>query len=165
MKNFTKNLSEKTINLTAICILLILSFKPLISNAADDKNYNVKLQIINDKNNNTNNFLVKVVKKKSDQEKGLMWVKNLPKNYGMLFEFENEEIIYMWMKNTKIPLDMIFIDKANKIIKISHNTKADSLEIISSKKPALKVLEINGGLAKKLEITIGDRINYDISTY
>lgn len=158
-------MSEKTINLTAICILLILSFKPLISNAADDKNYNVKLQIINDKNNNTNNFLVKVVKKKSDQEKGLMWVKNLPKNYGMLFEFENEEIIYMWMKNTKIPLDMIFIDKANKIIKISHNTKADSLEIISSKKPALKVLEINGGLAKKLEITIGDRINYDISTY
>lgn len=142
-----------------------MSFKPLISNAADDKNYNVKLQIINDKNNNTNNFLVKVVKKKSDQEKGLMWVKNLPKNYGMLFEFENEEIIYMWMKNTKIPLDMIFIDKANKIIKISHNTKADSLEIISSKKPALKVLEINGGLAKKLEITIGDRINYDISTY
>jgi uncharacterized membrane protein (UPF0127 family) len=147
-------------NLTAICLLLFLSLKPLISNAGDDKNYNVKLQIINGKNNKTNNFLVKIVKKKNEKEKGLMWVKNLPKNHGMLFEFTEEKIIYMWMKNTKIPLDMLFIDKNYKIIEISHNNKVDSLEVISSKKPASKVLEINGGLAKELGIVIGNEVSY-----
>lgn len=154
--------NPKTVNLIArlvvACLLLTCLFITSTSKAGDDKNYNVKLQIINDKN--TKNFLVKVVRKNEDREQGLMWITNLPESYGMVFEFEKEQVIHMWMKNTKIPLDMIFIDQNNKIIKVVHNTKPESLEVISSEKPITKVLEINGGLAKKLGILVGDRVVY-----
>ena len=64
----------------------------------------------------------------------------------------------MWMKNTKIPLDMIFIDKNNKIISISKEAVPESLEVISSEFKVMKVLEINGGLCDKFGIAVGDYI-------
>lgn len=148
---------QKTVNLITFCLILLF-LNPSISKAGDDKNYNVKLQIINDKK--VNNFLVKIAKNNQEREQGLMWVQNLPQNYGMIFEFEREQIIYMWMKNTKIPLDMIFIDKNSKIINIAKNTTPESLAIISSEKPVVKVLEINGGLAERLGVLVGDKVIY-----
>ncbi len=105
-----------------------------------------------------NNFLVKIAKTDKEREQGLMSVENLPQNYGMVFEFENEQMAYMWMKNTKIILDIIFINRKGKIINIKHRAQPESLEVISSIKPAAKVLEINGGLAEKLGIKIGDLV-------
>lgn len=139
-------------------LFLITLTSAVISQAADDKNYNVKLQIINNQSGIINNFLVKIAKTDSERKKGLMRVKNLPQNYGMIFEFGSEQMVYMWMKNTKIPLDMLFIDKENKITHIEHQAKPESLEIISSVNPAIKVLEINGGLAAKLGIEVGDKV-------
>ncbi len=138
----------------------MLFLTALIGKNWDDKNYNAKLQIINSQGNKINDFLVNIASTDKERQNGLMWVKNLPQNYGMIFEFENEQMIYMWMKNTKIPLDMIFIGKDGKVIHINHNSQPESLEIISSMKPAAKVVEINGGLAAKLGIGIGDVVKY-----
>ena len=128
----------------------------------DDKNYDIKLQIINNatEKQRINNFIIKIAKSEDEQERGLMFIDYLPKNYGMLFKFEEEKIINMWMKNTKISLDMIFIDGKGIIKKIVANTKPNSLEIISSDFFVDKVLEINGGLCAKLNIAVGNYIKY-----
>ncbi len=147
---------KQLIKLITFCSLALL-LAALINKSWDDKNYNVKLQIINSQGNHQD-FLVNIAKNEQERERGLMWVKSLPKNYGMIFEFENEQMVYMWMKNTKIPLDMIFIDQNGKITNIKHQAEPESLEIISSIDPIKKVLEINGGLADQLGIEVGDLV-------
>lgn len=127
--------------------------------AFDYKGYDQNLRI-KTKDNQTRQFTIKTVTKSEDQEKGLMFVTDLPRDYGMLFDFKDEKMIYMWMKNTKIPLDMLFINKSNQIVSIKENAVPESLEVISSKVPVAKVLEINGGKAGELGIGIGDKINY-----
>lgn len=123
------------------------------------KNYNNKLEIFNQEKNLIATFKVKIAIDAKTKKYGLMNLDYLPENFGMIFEFKKEQIIDMWMKNTKIPLDMIFVDKNNYIVDIFVNAKPYSLEIISSKKPANRVLEINGGLTQKLRIKVGDKIN------
>jgi uncharacterized membrane protein (UPF0127 family) len=76
----------------------------------------------------------------------------------MYFIFDSPRIISMWMKNTKFGLDMIFIDKNDKIVNIVKNTKPFSKEIISSQFLSDKVLEINANLCKKYNIKIGDYV-------
>jgi len=122
------------------------------------KNYNVKLQILNQDKKLVTNFLVALADDRTKQMIGLMNLEYLSPNYGMLFTFENEEVINMWMKNTKISLDMLFIDKNNQIINIVQNTTPYSLKTISSEKEVIKVLEINGGLCQKLGIEVGQVI-------
>ncbi len=81
----------------------------------------------------------------------------LPINHGMIFDFKKEQIATMWMKNTRIPLDMIFIDKDHHIVNIE-TAKPYSLDLISSKAEVVKVLEINAGLAKKFGIKPQDKV-------
>jgi hypothetical protein len=92
------------------------------------------------------------------QSYGLMNLNSLPENLGMLFLKTEPQQIFMWMKNTVIPLDMIFIDKDFKINYIEKNTKPFSLDTISSKENSIGVLEINGGIADKLKIKEGHKI-------
>ncbi len=87
-----------------------------------------------------------------------MYITNLPSNYGALFDFKREKIAQMWMKNTFISLDMLFIDKNDKIIKIVKNTKPLSKDIISSEVKVAKILEINANISDKFNIKIGDKI-------
>lgn len=82
----------------------------------------------------------------------------LPLDHGMLFIFEKSQMTYFWMKNTPLPLDMIFIDQNKIIQKIEHNTIPHSKNIISSEKPCLYVLEINAGQSKNNNISVGDKI-------
>jgi uncharacterized membrane protein (UPF0127 family) len=103
---------------------------------------------------------IKIADNDSARMKGLMFVKNLPENEGMLFIMEDEAQVNMWMKNTYIPLDMIFVNSNKEIVSMAENTKPLSTEIISSKNKVKYVLEINGGLAKKSGLKIGDKINY-----
>jgi hypothetical protein len=143
------------IGFLAIVVVFSMSLKP---ENFHDKNYNTNLQIINNKNSQISNFKIRIVNDEKNREIGLMFVKSLPLNYGMLFEFEKERMVYMWMKNTEIPLDMMFIDKNDRIINIKHHATPESLETISSGKEVVKVLEINGGLCDKLGIEINDKI-------
>lgn len=124
------------------------------------KNYNSKLAIFNNKNHIIAEFLVAKAITKEEQQYGLMNLNNLSQNHGMLFIFNENKLVNMWMKNTYIPLDMIFIDKNNVILTIAHNAIPHSLEIISSKKKVDKVLEINAGLAEKLNIKEGNKIKF-----
>ena len=89
------------------------------------------------------------------REQGLMMVKSLAPNTGMLFIFDQPERIQMWMKNTLIPLDMLFIDAEGRVDSIAANTTPMSLKIIDAKRPVLAVLEIAGGSAAKAGIKTG----------
>ena len=106
-------------------------------------------------------FNVEIARKKIDRDKGLMFRKNLNLDKGMLFIFPNESKVSMWMKNTLVPLDIIFISKNYKIVDIINNAKAMSKDILTSKVKAKYALEINAGLVKKLNIKIGNNIYFE----
>lgn len=93
--------------------------------------------------------------------KGLMFVKEMDTNKAMLFIYPYPQNISMWMKNTYIPLDMLFIDKDKKIINIVQNTTPHSLESNHSNGIAKYVLEINAGVAKTYNFKIGDKVEFD----
>ena len=76
----------------------------------------------------------------------------------MLFVYERPTVIGMWMKNTYIPLDIIFIGENGRILTIASDTVPHSLATISSGKPAIGVLEINAGISKKLGLAPGQAV-------
>jgi uncharacterized membrane protein (UPF0127 family) len=92
------------------------------------------------------------------QAQGLMFVRALPDLRGMLFVHAAAQPVSMWMKNTYIPLDMVFIDGHGRIQQIVEQTTPHSLDIIRARDPALAVLEIAGGEAKKLGLHPGQRV-------
>jgi uncharacterized membrane protein (UPF0127 family) len=94
------------------------------------------------------------------QSQGLMFVRSLPALRGMLFVHESPRPVGMWMKNTFIPLDMLFIDAKGRIQQIVENTTPHSLDVIRSNLPALAVLEIAGGEARRLGIKPGQQVNH-----
>ena len=103
-------------------------------------------------------FSVELADNDVERERGLMFRKSLPEGQGMLFDFGTERDVTMWMKNTLIPLDMIFIRADGQIARIAENTKPMSTRIIPSGQPVLAVLEVAGGTAEKLGIAAGDRV-------
>jgi uncharacterized membrane protein (UPF0127 family) len=76
----------------------------------------------------------------------------------MLFPQPEPRVMSMWMKNTFIPLDMLFIDAGGRIVCLLEQTKPQSLDMLSCDKPVKAVLEINGGEARKRSIRVGDRV-------
>lgn len=89
------------------------------------------------------------------REQGLMFVKQLPDNTGMLFVFDRPQPVAMWMKNTLIPLDMLFIDSNGRVDSIIANATPMSLKVLQSKSDVLGVLELAGGTAAALNIHAG----------
>jgi len=94
------------------------------------------------------------------QAQGLMFVRSLPDLRGMLFAYAQSKPISMWMKNTYIPLDMVFIDAHGRIQQIVEQTTPHSLDLIRSKDPAFAVLEIAGGEAQRLGIRPGQLVTH-----
>lgn len=121
------------------------------------KNYNKVLSILDEDAEKIAEYKVAVADNKEDRGYGLMNIKHLDSKKGMLFLLNQHAIISMWMKNTLIPLDMLFI-KGDEIVWISENTTPESLNHISSKFKIDKVLEINAGEIEKWGIEIGNRI-------
>jgi len=95
-----------------------------------------------------------------DRQLGLMFRRHMENNDGMLFIFPNEEMQAFWMRNTFIPLDMIFVNAAKKIVTIHRNTQTLSDQSYPSAAPALYVIEVNAGFCSLHNINEGDRINY-----
>lgn len=89
---------------------------------------------------------------------GLMFQENLPELGGMIFDFQKTDIVHMWMRNTILPLDMIFIEENGQIVKIAKNTTPFSRTIISSEVPARRVLEVNAGIADKYGLQTGHKV-------
>ena len=105
---------------------------------------------------------IELARSREQMELGLMYRKTLPKHYGMLFDFGSPQPISMWMKNTLIPLDMLFIDETGRIIFIRENATPGSEEPISAGKPVRGVLELAGGNAKVWHIQRGDYVDHPI---
>lgn len=107
-------------------------------------------------------FEVEVVRREADRNRGLMFRESMADGHGMLFDYDPPQDVSFWMKNTYIPLDIIFIDAKGRIIRIAENTVPFDLTPVPSGGVARGVLEINGGLSRKLGIRAGDRVRHRI---
>jgi uncharacterized membrane protein (UPF0127 family) len=103
-------------------------------------------------------FNVEIAASQEQWSYGLMFRRTLAPDAGMLFVYEDDHEIQMWMKNTLIPLDMIFIKADGTILRIAERTVPQDLTTIPSGGPARGVLEVNGGTAARLGIKPGDRV-------
>jgi uncharacterized protein len=107
-------------------------------------------------------FSVEMATTEQEKETGLMYRKELADGKGMLFDFSPAQEVSMWMKNTYIPLDMIFIRADGRILRIAENTEPLSTKIIPSRGLAKGVLEVIAGTAKKYGIEPGDRVAHPL---
>ena len=107
-------------------------------------------------------FSVEMATTEEEKTTGLMYRKELPDGKGMLFDFSPEQQVSMWMKNTFISLDMIFIRADGRILRIAENTEPQSTRIIPSGGLAKGVLEVIAGTAKKYGIAPGDRVGHPL---
>jgi uncharacterized membrane protein (UPF0127 family) len=103
-------------------------------------------------------FNVEVAATPVQQETGLMFRKNVPPDGGMLFDWGTPRQSEMWMKNTLVPLDMVFINADGTIDSIAENTVPRSLRVIASRGPVLATVELAGGTTARLGITVGDKV-------
>lgn len=104
-------------------------------------------------------FQVEIAATDEQRSMGLMFREEMALDHGMLFLFETEGQRYFWMKNTPLPLDIIYISATGTIVSIAADTKPFSLDTIPSGLPAQYVLEINAGLSAKLGIKPGDKVS------
>lgn len=105
-------------------------------------------------------FKVEVADTATERAQGLMFVETMPRFSGMLFIYETTQPLAFWMRNTLIPLDMIFLDSTGEIRHIHANAIPHDVTPIQAPEPGLAVLEINGGLAAKLNLAVGDMLRH-----
>ena len=94
------------------------------------------------------------------RQQGLMYRDTMAENQGMLFVFDDEDTRSFWMKNTVLPLDMIFVSGRNEIVTIHKNTTPYSEQSYTSTKPAKYVIEVNAGYTDRHKIAVGDHISW-----
>jgi uncharacterized protein len=107
-------------------------------------------------------FSVEMATTEEEKTTGLMYRKELPDGKGMLFDFSPEQQVSMWMKNTYVSLDMIFIRADGRILRIAENTEPLSTKIIPSGGLVKAVLEVVAGTAQKYGIQPGDRVAHPL---
>lgn len=105
-------------------------------------------------------FKVEVAANEAARETGLMRRRYLPADRGMLFEFDHEAPVSFWMKNTYIPLDMIFIARNGSVTHIAADAEPLSEALVSSGGPCAAVLEVNGGTAARIGVKVGDKVRH-----
>lgn len=103
-------------------------------------------------------FTVERAETQAHQSRGLMHRRHMKADHGMLFTWPSERDASMWMSNTILPLDMVFIKKDGRVHRVQENTVPFSETIISAGAPVLRVLELNAGTAQKIGLKPGDRI-------
>src|SRR5271169_218818 len=116
------------------------------------------LQIVT--SSGTHDFHIEIAKDDVSRAQGLMNRPFLPADRGMLFEFDREAPVSFWMKNTYIPLDMIFIAPSGVVTHIAANAEPLSERVIPSGSPCIAVLELNGGMAASIGLKVGDKLRH-----
>ncbi|HEV2955377.1 MAG TPA: DUF192 domain-containing protein [Xanthobacteraceae bacterium] len=144
-----KRLGRAAAGVLLVALILVIARTP--GRAADDT-----LEIVS--KSGVHVFSVELAVTDEQRTRGLMERRSLPEGRGMLFKFEPDQVIQMWMHNTYIPLDMIFIRGDGRIVSIAENTTPLSDRVISSGRAARGVLEVIAGTARKLGIAPGDRV-------
>jgi hypothetical protein len=140
--------------------LAIASFAALAAATAGQAAGDDTIKIISKSGAHT--FSVELATNELERAKGLMFRKELPNGYGMLFDFHTEQPANFWMRNTYIPLDMIFIKADGHILRVAENAKPQSDDLIPSGGPVRAVLEVIAGTAHKLGIAPGDTVTGSI---
>lgn len=135
--------------------------KPEKSSAVTFKKDTLRIESADKK---THDFKVEIAETQEQREKGLQGRTSIPEGTGMLFLFSEDTYIEMWMKDTPLSLDMLFLDSTGKIVYIAANTKPNSTTIISARRDARGVLELAGGTTEKLGIKVGDQLVHSYFT-
>jgi uncharacterized protein len=107
-------------------------------------------------------FTVEVATTPAQMEQGLMFRRSMAPDGGMLFDFKTPSMATMWMKNTLIPLDMLFVDERGRVVNIQERAVPGSFDTIAAAAPVRAVVELNGGTAARLGIRPGDRVVFPI---
>jgi len=107
-------------------------------------------------------FKVEVAETPEQMMQGLMFRRSLAPDAGMLFDYKHPTAATMWMRNTLIPLDMLFVDVRGKIVNIQQRAVPQSEDIIPAAAPVRAVIELNGGTAERLGIAQGDQVVHPI---
>ena len=108
------------------------------------------------------NFALEIADTDQSRSAGLMYRTDFPADRAMIFVFGEERPVMMWMANTPLPLDMLFVRKDGTIAHIAENTKPFSKDIVSSGAPIAFVIEVNAGIAEKEGIKAGDKVQHRI---
>jgi len=102
-------------------------------------------------------FTVELALDGAQREYGLMFRTQMSADHGMLFEFDKAQRVQMWMENTVLPLDMLFLDASGKVTHVVQNAVPYSRTIIDSGGPVKYVIEVNAGIVRKLGLAVGDK--------
>ncbi len=105
---------------------------------------------------------VELMSTDAEREYGLMNRQSLPRDQGMLFDFHVQQPVIFWMKDTYIPLDMIFVSKQGRVVSVKHDAKPLDKTLIESGGPTLGVLEVNAGVADAIGVKVGDLVKHAI---
>jgi uncharacterized membrane protein (UPF0127 family) len=117
-----------------------------------------KLQIIT--SSGVHDFRVEVANTVAERARGLMNRRSMPQDQGMLFDFHIEAPVMMWMKNTYLPLDMVFVSRQGVVTHVAPDAVPMSEEIIPSGGPVYAVIEFNAGVARKIGLKPGDEVRH-----
>ena len=107
-------------------------------------------------------FTIELARTPEERARGLMYRESMADDHGMLFDFQTEQPVAFWMKNTPLPLDMLFIDGKGNVLQIAEDTEPYSEAPIPSEQPVRAVLELNAGISRKLGITPGAKVEHPI---
>ena len=148
----------KRMQITLGVLLLFSVFSTVSSNAQEQ--FEKDNLVIFSASGQAHKFKVELAVSPKQRSLGLMYRKTMPRDAGMLFTYETENNVMMWMKNTDLPLDMLFLNTAGKIVYIQENTTPHSTKTISSGQNVIGVLELNAGTVFQLGIKIGDIVHH-----
>jgi len=110
-------------------------------------------------------FDIYIARTRAQQRRGLMFVRSMPATTGMLFVYRNPAYLSMWMKNTFIPLDMLFVRADGTVASIARDTQPQSLRSVAAEEPVRYVVELNAGTTARLGIEPGSRLFLDVEDY
>ena len=160
---FKLNASKVTTIIVLIAVAVFFIVNNFINNNEPEVKYYTfkkegELTFTDSLGNTKTKIDLEIADSEYERQLGLMNRKSMEENQGMLFIFDYERMQSFWMRNTLIPLDMMFVNKDNKIITIHKNTKTLSAQSYPSIAPAIYVVEVVGGFTDKYNIVIGDKI-------
>ncbi|MCL5027463.1 MAG: DUF192 domain-containing protein [Bacteroidetes bacterium] len=150
--------------LLIIAIVVYLIMSNFLKKNTEDSEYLFRkdgtLTFVDSLNNVKAKIDIQIAATDFDRELGLMYRKHMDENQGMLFIFHKEDIQNFWMRNTFIPLDMIYVNSKKEIVTIQHATQTLSDQTYSSTAPAEYVIEVNLNFTDKFNIKVGDKIDW-----
>jgi len=138
-----------------------LYFVPLPAAAQQDVVFPESTLEIETRSGARHRFRIELAETDPLRQRGLMFRNEMAPDAGMLFTYKRDRVISMWMANTYLPLDMLFIESNGRISRIVENTIPLSRESISSRKRARGFLELNAGTARRLGLSVGDRVIHE----